>query len=311
MLDRGVFRMETMLDEFRAVVKSEELGVYGIHVYQCGKQSVQTYFRDDVRENLYSGSKTFTSMAIGIAAGEGRLTLTDKALDYFPECKAAASEGSGDITVHDLLQMRAGYKTSLFSADFPPEDWRRDWVELIFARPMEWKAGTHFFYDNGCTYVLSRIIEAASGQTLRDYLMPRLFEPLQIINPQWHTCAHGHSLGAVGLYLTTEEFSRLGILMLQNGMWQDKQLVPAEYLRAAVNDTVETEGFDDDECRCGYGYQLWRCTVPEAFRADGKYGQYSIVLPDREAVITVTAHNERCANDILRAVWTCVLPKLT
>lgn len=301
---------EIMFESFKSAVRAEELGVYGIHAYKRGKRSAECRFRDDVRVHLYSGSKAFTSMAVGIAAGEGRLKLDDKALDFFPEFKPSAAHGSNEITLRDLLQMRGGYASPLFNADSTPENRDSDWAELFFARPMEWRAGEGFFYDNGCTYILSRVIEAVSGQTLRDYLLPRLFEPMDIFNPQWHTCPRGHSLGAVGLFLSTEEFSRLGILMLQNGNWQDKQLVPAEYVHAAAADIIDTGGCIDEEGRGGYGYQLWRCTVPGAYRADGKYGQFSIVLPDREAVITVTAHNERCANDILRAVWKYVLPEL-
>lgn len=300
---------ETMLEGFYAAALGKDLGVLGIHVYQKG-ESVQFLFRDDERNHLYSGSKAFTSMAVGIAAGEGLLSLNDRALDYFPACKVTAADGNENITIKDLLQMRVGHEKSLFDVSEVSWERQRDWAESFFATPMYTSAGTAFLYDNGSTYMLSRIVEAASGATLRDYLMPRLFGPLGIFNPQWHTCPKGHSLGAIGLYLTTEEFSRLGILLLQNGRWQGRQLVPEEYVRVAANDTVTVEDFGDDENRQGYGYQLWRCTVAGAFRADGKYGQYSIVLPDRDAVVTVTAHNERCANDILRAVWSELLPKL-
>lgn len=301
---------ETIFDGFKKAVISENLGIYGIHAYKVGKGSAQLRFRDDEQVHLYSGSKAFTSMAVGIAESEGLLDLNGKALDFFPDFRSKSSPGSERIRLLDLLQMRSGYMTSLFSTDAPPEAREKDWAELFFARDMDGNTGESFFYDNGCTYVLSRVIEAASGQTLRDYLIPRLFEPLDIFNPQWHTCPGGHSLGAIGLHLTTEEFSRLGILMLQGGYWKGRQLVPEKYLRAAAEDTV-TGDFTDDENRQGYGYQLWRCTVPGAYRADGKYGQYSIVLPRQEAVVTVTAHNERCANDILRAVWKEVLPSLT
>ncbi len=86
--------------------------------------------------------------------------------------------------------------------------------------------------------------------------------------------------------------------------------MPEEYIRAATEDIVDTSECEDPESKCGYGYQLWRCTVPGAFRADGKYGQFSIVLPDKEAVVAITSHNPACPNDILRAVWAEVLPKL-
>ena len=158
--------------------------------------------------------------------------------------------------------------------------------------------------------MLSRIIEKVSGHTLRDYLMPRLFDPLDIFNPQWHECPKGHTLGAVGLYLKCEEFSRLGRLMLNKGMWEGQRLVPENYIERAWNDTVEVCGFSDSENNEGYGYQLWRCTVSGAYRVDGKYGQYSIVLPEKQAVVTVISHNENNANDILRAIWNEILPEI-
>jgi CubicO group peptidase (beta-lactamase class C family) len=297
-----------ILDTFMAV--ANRLGVYGIHLYQEGRGSTERRLRSNERVHLFSGSKAFTSMAVGIAAEEKRLSLTDTALSFFPQFRDIAAEGAEAITVTDLLQMRAGHENTLFTTVEAPHEPNRDWAEAFFRRPLIHPAGTVFLYDNGCTYMLSRIVEAVSGQTLRDYLMPRLFSPLGISNPQWHTCPGGHTLGAIGLYLTTEEFSRLGILLLQEGRWEDKQIVPASYIRLAATDLVEAQGFPDAENRQGYGYQLWRCTVSGAYRADGKYGQYAIVLPDRRAVVTVTAHNEQNANDILRAVWREVLPRL-
>jgi CubicO group peptidase (beta-lactamase class C family) len=301
---------ESVFDGFRSAVIEENLHVYGIHVYQENQGSVEHRFRSNERVHLFSGSKSFVSMAVGIAAGEGRLSLNDKAIDFFPAAKPGASPGAEDITIRDLLQMRAGHAESLFTTDSISNKYNRDLADLFFITPMIAKAGASYKYDNGCTYILSRIIEEVGGVTLREYLIPRLFENLAIYNPQWLTCNFGHSLGAIGLLLTTEEFSRLGILMLQHGVWEDKQLVPSSYLREAVHDIVEVEGFSDIENHQGYGYQLWRCTIPGAYRADGKYGQYSVVLPGINAVVTVTAHNEHNAYNILRAVWREVLPRI-
>ena len=299
-----------ILDDFVSDAGEKGLGVYGIHLYREGRGSAAHRMRSDERVHLFSGSKAFASMAVGIAAGEGLLSLADSALCYFPQYRGIAADGAGAITVRHLLMMRAGHGESLFTTFESSHERTRDWAEVFFSTPQRHPAGTAFLYDNGCTYMLSRIVEAASGETLRDYLMPRFFTPLDIFNPQWHTCPGGHSLGAVGLYLNTEEFSRLGILLLREGRWGDRQIVPEEYVRLAASDLAPAEGFDDPENNQGYGYQLWRCTVEGAYRADGKYGQYSIVLPKYRAVVTVTAHNERNANDILRAVWSAVLPRM-
>ena len=299
-----------ILDAFVSAAGDKELGVYGIHLYREGKGSAERRLRSNERVHLFSGSKAFTSMAVGIAEGEGRLSLSDSALSFFPQFRDTAAEGASAVTVKDLLQMRAGHTQSLFTTLEESQERLRDWAGVFFAAPQAHPAGSAFLYDNGCTYMLSRIVEAVSGLTLRDYLMPRLFGPLGIFNPQWHTCPGGHSMGTIGLYLNTGEFSRLGVLLLQGGRWGDRQIVPGDYIRRAANDLVATAGFDDPENNQGYGYQLWRCTAEGACRADGKYGQYAIVLPGRRAVVTVTAHNEKNANDILRAVWSEVLPRL-
>ena len=120
----------------------------------------------------------------------------------------------------------------------------------------------------------------------------------------------GHTSGSGGLYLTTEEFSRLGVLLLNEGKYGEHQIVPSDYIHRMHTDLVPTLGKDDPETRAGYGYQVWNCTIPNTYRADGMYGQMCVVLKDYNAVITVTAHNETNHKDILRAIWSEILPKL-
>ncbi|MDL2317833.1 beta-lactamase family protein [Eubacteriales bacterium OttesenSCG-928-A19] len=299
-----------IFDGFRQTVAEKHMNAYGIHVHIDGQGSMEHRFRSDERTHLFSGSKAFTSMAVGIAASEGLLSLEDSALSFFPALREEAAPGAERITVRDLLHMCAGHAEPLFSTEESSQRMDDDWASVFFRMPQAYAPGSAFLYDNGCSYMLSRIIGAASGQTLLDYLMPRLFAPLDIHNPQWHTCPRGHTLGAFGLYLKTEEFARLGMLLLRKGRWEDRQLVPPDYLRRAIEDTVPTEGFTDAETNVGYGYQLWPCTRPGAFRADGKYGQYSIVVPDIGAVVTITAHHEGNAFDLIRAVWTDIVPRL-
>jgi CubicO group peptidase (beta-lactamase class C family) len=112
------------------------------------------------------------------------------------------------------------------------------------------------------------------------------------------------------LYLNTEEFSRIGIALLQNGVYKDKQIVPADYVKLLHSDWVDTTSKNDAETRGGYGYQVWKCTPPNTYRADGMYGQLCVVLADYNAVITVTSHNEIEHKDILRAMWSDILPNL-
>ncbi len=176
--------------------------------------------------------------------------------------------------------------------------------------------GTTFAYRGANTYLLSRIIHACSGQDLRDFLLPRLFTPLGIRNPQWLRCPLGYSLGAVGLLLRTEEIARLGRTLLDDGRYGNRQIVPAEYVAAMITDTIPTgehratgaTGSHPDNAR--YGRHVWLCDRYDAWRMDGIYGQFSIVLPHQRACITITSHYQGPTTDILDAIWSEIVPAL-
>jgi len=303
---------QSILDQFRLTVSEQHLGVYGIKVETADGETVSHRWRSDDEECLYSGSKTFTSMAVGMCIDDGKLALTDAVLDFFPEYKKLAAAGSERITVRDLLHMGSGKLEFLFGAS-EETMMATDWAELFFRIPVTKEPGTLFFYSNACTYMLGRIVEKISGQILRDFLIPRLFTPLEIHNPQWHTCPNGHTLAATGLYLTTDEFSRLGLLLLNKGVYKGKRIVSESYLENAVNDVFDNKrpNYDDLEGTSGYCYQMWRCSIPGTYRADGMYGQFSIVIPDKRTVVTVTSHEEKAANDIIRAVFHDIVPQLS
>ncbi len=295
----------SLLTNFRLSVLEKNLGTYGIHVYQGGKTHAEHRFCSNDRVNLYSASKTFTSVGVGIAEGEGLFQLSDPVLDFFPEFKDEASPGTDNMTIEHLLQMSSGHMFDGFMLYKSG-----DVAELFFGMEMKATAGSSFFYENLCTYMLGRVVEKVSGQVMLRYLKPRLFDKLEISNPQWHTCPNGHTLCASSLYLTTEELSRIGIMLLQNGVYKDQGIVSADYVARMHSQVVDTSSQEDEEAKGGYGYQVWRCTPPNSYRADGMYGQMSVVLADYNAVITVTAHNEVNHMNILRAVWTEILPKL-
>ena len=157
--------------------------------------------------------------------------------------------------------------------------------------------------------MLGRVVEKVTGKTVRDFLMPRLFEPLGFFNPQWHTCPGGHTMCATELYLRTNELAQLGKLLLHQGSWNGKHLVSEDYVNLMQTDMVESSLGEDPEHQCGYGYQVWKCT-PGCFRADGMYGQFSVISPELDAVVTVTSHREKSPNDILRAIYADIFPLL-
>ncbi len=298
---------KSILNQFRLTVSEQNLGVYGIKVEQEGK-SVSHRWRSDDPVNIYSGSKTFTSMAVGMCIDDGKLNVTDSVLGFFPEYREIASQGSEQITIRDLLHMASG-KLEFWFGVTDEVMVAMDWAQLFFQVPVTKKPGTFFFYSNACTYMLGRVVEKISGQNVRDFLIPRLFTPLAILNPQWHTCPNGHSLAATGLFLTTDEFSRLGITLLNGGVYNGTRIVSESYLQNAVSDLIDTN-YVELESSSGYAYQMWHCSYPGAYRADGMYGQFTIVIPDKKAVVTITSHEEKNSNDIIRAVFSDIVPQL-
>jgi len=301
----------SLLTEFRLTCVERHLGVHGVHVYQQDVGEVAHFFQADERAELWSASKTYTALAIGMCIAEGRLSLTDPVLGFFPEYADTAAPGGEAIRVVDLLQMRAGKDFGELPEATSDEIGHADWADLYFRAPQDTPPGSHFFYANGSTYMLSRLVEKTSGQVLRDYLMPRLFEPMGIVNPWWNACPQGHSFGCYGLQLTLTEFAKIGRLLLQEGAWEGRQLVPTSYIDALHTNVVPpAHHFDGDEWNVGYGYQAWLNQWPGSYRADGKYGQFCIVLPDRAATVTVLSHNETNTAGILAAAFKDIAQKL-
>jgi CubicO group peptidase (beta-lactamase class C family) len=250
---------------------------------------------------MHSLSKSFTSTAVGLAVGEGKLSVDDPVLKFFPnEAPPEPSAKLKAMRVRDLLTMTTGHQTEpKFSSETP-------WVRTFLAHPVEHKPGTHFLYDTPGSYMLSAIVTKVTGQRVLDYLRPRLFEPLGIENPEWGTSPQGISQGGFGLKLRTEDIAKFGLLYLQQGMWKEKQLVPATWVGQATSKQVSNGSDPERDWDQGYGFQFWRCRHG-AYRGDGKDGQFCVVLPDQGAVIAMTAES-RDMQAQLNLVWDSLLP---
>src|SRR5207249_1659296 len=156
-------------------------------------------------------SKSFTSTAVGLAIAEGKFSLDDPVLRFFPEeAPAEPSANLKAMRVSDLLRMSTGQQTE------PPRTPERPWTQTFLAHPVPFKPGTHFLYNTSATYMLSAIVQKTTGQTLLDYLRPRLFESLGIENPTWEASPQGISTGGYGLSIRTQDIARFGQLYLQN-----------------------------------------------------------------------------------------------
>lgn len=254
---------------------------------------------------LMSLSKSFNATAIGLAIEEGKLHLDDPVLKFFPtEAPADPSENLRAMTIRDLLTMTCGHGTEPKAVGGAPS------VKQFLAHPVPHKPGTHFQYNTMGSYTLSAILTKATGSTTLEYLTPRLFEPLGIEHPEWATSPEGYSLGGYGLKLCTEDIAKFGQLYLQKGKWQGKQLIPEKWVEQATRKQVPNDQESHTKMgidwRQGYGFQFWRCTH-NAFRGDGAGGQLCVVIPDKDAVIAITADTGAFQRE-MNAIWDHLYP---
>jgi CubicO group peptidase (beta-lactamase class C family) len=235
---------------------------------------------------LFSLSKSFTATAVGLAVAEGLLSLDDPVLSFFPaERPAEVGANLAAMRVRHLLSMSTGHAADTMPALSTSED--GNWARAFLACPVEHAPGTHFLYNTGATYMLSAILQGLTGVTLLAYLQPRLLTPLGIEGATWQQCPRGINTGGFGLSTTTEAVAAFGQLYLQEGRWQGRQLVPADWVREATRAHIANGDDPDSDWAQGYGYQFWRCRHG-AYRGDGAFGQYCIVLPEQDAVLVMT-----------------------
>jgi len=257
---------------------------------------------------LQSLSKSFTSTAFGLAAAEGKLSIDDPVIKFFPEeTPAEPGKRLQSMRVRDLLRMATGQAASEHQLNFGfPFRSKESLVKIFLEIPVQNKPGSHFVYNSAATYVLSAIIQKATGQTVLDYLKPRLFEPLGITDPQWEASAQGVTFGGFGLSLRTEEIARFGQLYLQKGRWRGQQIIPAAYVDAATTLQTGNGSNPNSDWDQGYGYQFWRCRYG-FYRGDGAWGQFCIVMPEFDAVMVITGTYEDMQL-ALNLVWNRIVP---
>ena len=257
---------------------------------------------------LYSLSKSFTSTAVGLAIAEGKMSLDDQVLKYFPDdAPAQPSENLRAMRVRDLIRMNTGHVTEP-SIITPGDSTMKDatWARRFLAHPVQFKPGTHFLYNSGATYMLSAIVQKVTGQTVREYLTPRLFVPLGIESPTWVSSPQGINAGAYGLSVRTEDIAKLGQLYLQRGKWNGKQLIPAAWVDEATSRQTSNGSSPTSDWDQGYGYQFWR-SRHNTYRGDGAFGQYMMIMPEADAVVAITS-GVRDMQSVMNLVWDKLLP---
>jgi CubicO group peptidase (beta-lactamase class C family) len=254
---------------------------------------------------LYSLSKSFTSTAVGFAVADGKLTVEDTVLSFFPsEAPANPEPNLAAMRVRHLLTMNTGHDKDATGPTTAAKD--GNWVKAFLSLPVEHQPGSKFVYNSAATYMLSAIVQKLTGMTVLDYLTPRLFQPLGIESPTWETCPRGINTGGWGLSVRTEDIARFGQCYLQKGKWNGKQVVPEAWVSAATTKQVSNGDGGESDWTQGYGYQFWRCRHG-AFRGDGAFGQYCVVMPEQDAVLAITS-GVGDMQAVLNSVWDHLLP---
>jgi CubicO group peptidase (beta-lactamase class C family) len=267
-------------------------------------------YRADLNHMLYSLSKSFTSTAVGFAKSEGKLTVNDPVISFFPDAlPQTISDNLRALKIKHLLTMSVGHAQD----STPSIKDAEDWVKTFLALPIANEPGTAFLYNSGATYMLSAIVQKVTGQRVIDYLS-RLFEPLGIEGMTWETCPRGINTGGWGLSVRTESLAKFGQLYLQRGDWNGRQVLPAHWIEEATTFKIQQPGNDlekqkrESDWHQGYCYQFWRCRH-NAFRGDGAFGQYTIVMPDQDVVIAITSESPSMQGQ-LNLVWEHLLPAM-
>lgn len=282
--------------------RAEEMRILNLRVLKDGKLILKRDWDVETRRNLYSVSKSFTSIAVGIAQKEGLLSLDEKLCDIFrEEIPTNPSLFLQKAVVRDLLTMGLGQEKPDLMEEHRTFIKEKSWVKYCLSLPFTSEPGTRFMYSNVGPYLAGMLVQRRAGCDLIHYLMPRLFEPLEIRRTVWETDADGFIFGSSGLFLCVTELLRFGQLLLQEGNWNGRQIVPAEYIR-------EASGIRIDNQSEGYGYLFWRGPY-DSYRADGKYGQLAIILPKRHAVIAVQAES-RDASSMMNCCMDTIVPQL-
>ncbi len=288
---------------------------HSIMVLRHGKVVAEGWwnpYQSSLKHTLYSTSKSFTATAVGFAVSEGLLTVNDKVISFFPnDLPDTVSANLAALTVKDVLMMSDGQDPD---PTFKVVSAETNWVKGFLSLPIVDKPGTKFLYNSLGTYMLSAIVQKVTGQSELEYLKPRLFTPLGIEGMDWETDPRGINTGGWGLRLKTEDMAKFGQLFLQKGQWMGKQVLPATWVADASSaQIIQHPGLPEEKKNAsdweqGYGYQMWRCRH-NAFRGDGAFGQYIIVLPEEDAVIAITAETPDMQNEI-NLVWDYLLPAM-
>ena len=274
--------------------------MHAVVVMRHGKVIGEMYpkpYAPEYRHTMYSCSKTFVGIAVGLAIEDNRLRLDDRVAAIFPELLPdSISKDLADMTVRHLLTMASGVKP-----DWNMRSRGKEWIRTFLSKPVE-APGTKYAYDSMVSYMLAAVVQKVTGKKLTEYLQERVFTPMNVTEWAWEESPEGVNTGGWGVHIQPESLAKFGQLILNEGNWEGKQLVPAEWIREMCKKHRETG-------REVYGYHIWHCGGHDgAVRADGALGQYVISVLDKDMVVVMTEATLGNGRDQRRLIWDVLLP---
>lgn len=283
--------MKQLFQDFVKYAEQEKLFIEGIAIADRENVLLEHHFTPDLERNIYSHTKSYMATAVGIAIEEGLMTLDDKLTDYFPECVPEnADPRLFKITLRHLLTMSSGFGLPLLmNVDRRSGTGFPDYISYMMRLPFMYEPGERFDYSTADSILAGRMVAKATGENLGVYLYRKVFSKLNQGWPQWENDPQGHPIGGGGMYMKLTDMMKLGQVYLNDGMWKNERIVSADWVKEATRVQISTapDGIEADIWRCGYGYQFWMSPYPNAYRADGAFGQISTVLPEKNLVVAI------------------------
>ena len=276
--------------------------MHAVVVMRHGKVIGEMYpkpYAPEYRHTMYSCSKTFVGIAVGLAIEDNRLRLDDRVAAFFPEqLPDSVSKDLASMTVRDLLTMASGVKP-----DWNMRSRGKEWIRTFLSKPVV-APGTQYAYDSMVSYMLAAVVQKVTGKKLTEYLQERVFTPMNVTEWAWEESPEGVNTGGWGVHIQPESLAKFGQLILNEGRWEGKQLVPTEWIREMCKKHRETG-------REVYGYHIWHCGGHDgAVRADGALGQYVISVLDKDMVVVMTEATLGNGRDQRRLIWDVLLPEM-
>ncbi len=277
------------INKLLETVEKNKIELHSIMIVRNGYVIAEGWwdpYSPNLKQQLYSISKSFTSTAIGFAIDKGLLTIEDAVINFFPEnLPEEISDNLRALKIKHLLTMSVGHENDAIKTIEGTDNW----VKTFLSIPINYMPGTKFKYNSGASYMLSAIIQKVTGMSTHEYLKPILFEPLGIVDSTWTKNSQGINIGASHLRIKTEDLAKFGQLYLQKGNWRGKQLLSKKWIETATKKQIET-GNNSHDWGYGYGYQFWM-NLSGGYRADGAFGQYCMVIPEKNSVIAITGES--------------------